>query len=164
MTRPRPDLLSEMVTGKYIYGYTCPGFAYYGEFRPYPQQSIYGMDAYETQIVGFNIIDEFLPHCKKFAPLESLRAWKQFAGRTIFYKQHNRQYLMRYQPYHGAPKNHLEAGQRLLMEATFIWHLFDDATKRQLDIDASKQNPPGVGYNFFTKLYIKNDPRWETYV
>jgi hypothetical protein len=162
--RKKPTHPSQMLPGKYAYGYTCPGFAYYGEFRPFAQQSIYGLEDYSSQIVGFNIIDMVLPHCKLFGPMESVRANNSWGGRIIFYRQHGNQLLMRYQPWHSAPKEHLFPWSLKLMEASFLWNLLDDATKRgRLDIDASTLTPPGTGYNFFTKLYMKNDSRWESY-
>jgi hypothetical protein len=155
---------TRLVPGKYVYGNTCAGFAYFGEFRPFAQQSIYGMEDYGSQIVGFNIIDAVLKYCTFHIPLLSIRASNAWAGRAVFYRQGGSQYVARFTPWQSSPKSYLQPFSLKLMEATFIWHLLDAAAKRLLDIAASKQKKPGTGYNLFTKYYMKDDHRWQNYV
>ena len=94
----------------------------------------------------------------------SVRRHGAWAKRVIFYTWRGRQMLRRMTPYDASPKNHLVPWSLKLMESSFLWSTLTDEAKQRLNADAKRTRQATQGHNYFTKLYIKNDPKWLTYV
>ena len=84
--------------------------------------------------------------------------------RAILYYRKGRQVIRRYTPDSGAAKDYLVPWQIKLMEAYAIWKPLGAEVKLRLDRDARQAGIRCTGHNYFTKLYIQNNPRWHTYV
>ena len=117
----------------------------------------------------------FFPYWKKGAWHLSTSPWPvtsfmsvrhrgAWAKRIIFYNRGGQQRSMRYSPYHASAKEHLVPWQLKLMESSFLWSLLTDEAKARLSADAKRTRQATQGHNYFTKLYINDDPRWQNYV
>lgn len=161
--------------GRSVFGYTLPGMGSFGNARTYPQKAIFGARSFGSQVCGLDIEEEIfkyrfgapVPREKgpwPVTPDMGARFRGAWAKRIIFYTRGGQQRTMRYSPYHGSAKEHLVPWQLKLMEASFLWSLLDDETKARLAADAKSTGQATQGHNFFTKLYIKDDPRWMDYM
>jgi len=173
MPTPRADPTFQ--PGLYVFGFTIPGMGYWGRARTYPQQSIWGIRPFGREIPGKNTENDIFPFIyglqntgpqSRYAITSKMciRTRGQWAKRVIYYIKWGRQHVRRYTPYDGSPKDHLAPYSLKLMEATFLWHLLDDETKRRLDSDASRLGLRLSGWNYFTKLYLDDNPKWQEYM
>jgi len=162
-------------TGAYVFGYSMPGFAAFGNARTYNQQAIFGIRPFGAEIPGKNLEDEILTFIDgapvprktgKWArtPLMTIVARGGKAKRFIFYKWRNRRCCRRYTQDTSAPKDYLAPWALKLMESSFLWSILTDENKQRLVDDAKRTGQATQGHNYFTKLYIKDDPRWMNYV
>ena len=170
----------------YVFGYSLPGMAHFGNTRWYPQQAIFGTRPFGWEIPGKNTendVFQFIygsknpkkPYCKNgewrtstsswpVTPQMSMRARGVWAKRVIYYTHGGRQMVRRATPYHMSAKNHLVPWVNKLVESSALWSALSQAAKAQLTADAKRTRQATQGHNYFTKLYIKNDPRWRNYV
>ena len=72
--------------------------------------------------------------------------------------------VRRYTPNDGAAKEYLVPSMLKLMESSFLYSILTDEAKTRLKADAKRTRQATQGHNYFTKLYIKDDPRWMDYV
>ena len=184
MTTPIQDTTFQPAC--YVFGYSLPGLAHFGNTRWYPQQAIFGTRPFGGEIPGKNTendVFQFIygsknpktPYYKNgtwrtsvspwpVTPDMSVRAHGKWAKRVIFYTCGGRQMVRRYTPADSAAKDNIVPWQLKFMEAEFIWSLFDDATKQQVNADAKRLNLKYHGREYFKSLYIKDNPRWQSYV
>lgn len=184
MATPIVDPSYQPVT--HIFGFSLPGLATWGKTRWYYQQAIWGARPFGGEIPGKNQDDDVAafirgsknpksPYFYKgswhtsaspwpVTPQMSARARGRWADRVIYYTKGGKQFIRRATPYHLAAKDYLVPWQLKFMEAAFVYSLFDDATKNVINADAKKINFKGHGREYFTKLYMKDDPRWQDYV
>lgn len=173
MATPRIDPTFQ--PARFVFGYSLPGSAYFGNNMTYPQNAIFGQGAFSEQLAGWHteaekfrfIYGAPVPRATgpwPCTPDMSIFSEGVWAKRVTFYRWRGKQRVKSYTPDASAAKESIVPTMLKLMEATFIWHLFDDATKRQLDSDASRLGLRYTGYNYFTKLYIQDNPRWQSYV
>ncbi len=184
MPTPQVDLTFQ--PGAYVFGYSLPGHAFFGRFRLYPQQGIFGLRPFGAEITGFNTEDEIFrfrygsPNAKSrywengfwhtssspwpATPLLSAGVRGPWNKRIIFYSSHGKPALMRYSPYHGSAKQVIVPWQLKLMEAAFMYSILTDVNKARLKADALRTRQATQGGNYFKKLYILDDPRWMDYV
>lgn len=170
-----PIVDNTYMPGCFVFGYTLPYLSYFGQARQYPQQAIFGLRPFGGEIPGWNTEDQIFrflrgaPTPRKtgpwpFTPLMSMRARGTWGKRVIYYQRRGRQNMRRYTPYDGSAKEHLEPWINPFMEAAFLWTILTDENKKRLHADAMRTRQASQGKNYFTKLYIKNDPRWIDYV
>ena len=161
--------------GRYIFGFSLPGLAYFGNARSYPQKAIFGIRPLGSQIAGLDVEEEMfawrygvpIPRSTgpwPVTPFADIRVQGKWAKRIIYYTWRGQQRIKRHSPQHSCASENIVPTMLKLMEASVIWHLFDDTTKRRLDSDASHLGLRYTGYNYFIKLYIQDNPKWETYV
>jgi len=172
--------------GCYVFGFTIPGFGYFGNTRTYPQQAIFGTRPFGWEIPGKNTEDDVFqfiygsknpktPYRYKGAWKTSTSPWPvtpsmcvrhrgSWAKRVVFYVWRGKQMVRRYRPYDGAPKDHLVPFQAKLIDATSRWQLLSAEGKRQLNSEAARLGLHYAGYHYFTKLYIEDNPKWSIYV
>lgn len=170
----------------YVFGTSLPGLAHFGNTRWYPQQAIFGTRPFGWEIPGKNTENDVFafiygsqnpktPHRKDgewvtspgawpVTPQMSARAEGVWAKRVIFYTRSGQQMVRRYTPRDSSAKEHLMPWQLKFMEAAFIWSLFDDETKQRVNAETARLGLQYHGREWFTKLYIKDDPRWLEYV
>ena len=182
-TPPQDPLLTP---GCYVFGYSLPGSAYWGRARLYLQVALWGSRPFGGEIPGLNAEDEFFrflrstPNPKKPyyknrvkktspvpwgpLPVMSCRHVGVWGKRAIMYMRSGTNVIRRYTPYDGSAKNSITPWMLKLLESSFIWSLFDDATKKRLTDDARESGGATQGHNYFTKLYITDNPKWLTYV
>ena len=163
-TPPRNFVKSDFIPGRYAYGFSIPALSYYGEFRPYGQNSIYGMDAYSTQVIGLDLLDRFGDFFIHKLPLASLRTSGQFAGRIVYYCINGRQLKQTYSVYRASPKAHLASWSDKFAQGATAYHALSAPGLAQLRLDAAARHPPATGYNYFLSLFMKDDPRLALYV
>ena len=163
-TPPRNFTKSDFVPGRYAFGFSIPGLSYYGEFRPYGQNSIFGMDAYSTQVIGLDILDRFADFFVHNLPLASLRASGQFAGRCVYYCINGRQLKQTYSVYRASPKAHLASWSDKFSSGAAAYHSLSPSGLALLRADAQARPIPATGYNYFLSLFMRDDPRVNLYV
>lgn len=161
--------------GWYVFGSCMVGASYFGRHRSYAQFALFGIRAFGGQLPGKSNEDDmyqFLrgtqlpdhPNRRPVTPFMCIKARGTWARRAIFTTFRGTQSVRRYGPSVGLQRENLVPSMLKLMEARFIWSLFDDETKRRLDRDADQAGLRCKGYAYFTKLYIQNNPRWQEYV
>lgn len=163
-TPPRNFTKSDFIPGRYAFGYTIPGLSYYGEFRPYGQNSTYAVDPFGTQVVGLDLLDRFGDFFVSKLPLASLRTSGQFAGRIVYYCINGRQLKQTYSVYRGSPKAHLAAWSDKFSQASAAYHALSPAGLALLRAAAKRRPRPSTGYNYFLSLFMRDDPRVNLYV
>ena len=183
---PTPIVDPTFQPGCYVFGYTIPGLGYFGNRRTYPQQAIFGIRPFGTEIPGKNTendVFQFIygsknlktPYRKDSSWVTSTTPWPvtsdmsarcrgNWAKRVIFFTRNGRQVIRRYTPYDGSPKNNLVPWAVRLTDGVALWHLRDLGTRRILNAEASRLGLKMSGYNYFLRLYIKDNPKWGTYV
>jgi hypothetical protein len=184
MATPRQDPTFQ--PAKHVFGFSLPGQAVFGRDMPYPQRAVFGQRSFGSQIAGFCTEDEMFrflngspsaktPYWKKGSWHTAVTPWPstsfmapvvrgRWISRCFFHTGGKYSQVRRLTPAMSAAKEHLVPAMLDLMAASVVWHTFGASTRRQLDIDASKLGLHYTGYNYFTKLYIKDDPKWMTYV
>ena len=163
-TPPRNFTKTDFIPGRYAYGFSVPALSYYGEFRPYNQNSIFGLDSYSTQVIGLDILDRFSDFFVHKLPLASLRTSGQFAGRIVYYCINGRQLKQTYSVYRGSPKSHLAVWSDKFSQAAAAYHALSPAGLALLRADASARPVPATGYNYFLSLFMRDDPKVNLYV
>ena len=173
MTTPIID--TSFRPGCYVFGYTVPGQGHFGQTRFYNQTAIFGTRAFGSQACGKNTEDDLFtfrygaPVPRKtgpwpLTPWMSIRHNGPWAKRIVFYTWRNRPMVKRYTPYAGSPKESIAHIQLKLMESSFLWSILTDENKARLNADAKRTGAATQGHNYFTKLYINDDPHWQDYV
>jgi hypothetical protein len=170
----------------YVFGFTLPGMGCFGNTRWYPQQAIFGTRAFGYEIPGKNTESDVFafrygaynpktPHRKAGAWVTSASPWPAtsdvgcrvtgvWAKRIIFYTRRGYQVARRYTPYDSMAKECLVPSMLKLMESSFLYSILTDENKARLTADAKRTRQATQGHNYFTKLYIQDDPRWQDYV
>jgi len=170
----------------YVFGYSLPGDAHFGNTRFYSYQAIFGTRPFGGEIPGKNTENDVFafrygspnpktPYYKNGAwktstspwpvtPLMSCRARGSWAKRIIFYTRRGYQVVRRYTPNDSAAKECLVPSMLKLMESSFLYSILTDENKARLAADAKRTRQATQGHNYFTRLYIKDDPRWMDYV
>jgi len=172
MTTPVQDPTFQ--AGASVYGYAIPGLGVFGAARTYPQKAVYGQARFGNDVVGLDQEEAMLPFIQgapiprekgpwPVSPFMNDRARGAWAKRAIFQTVGGLQKVRRYTPWDGSPKAHLTPFQPKLREAVALWHLLDIGTKRILNAEASRLGLRCSGYNYFIKLYLLDDPEWETF-
>ena len=183
---PTPVVDPTFKAGCYVFGFSLPGLSYFGNTKTYAQRAIFGEGLFGAEIPGKNTEDDVFtfrfgspnpktPYYKHGAfhlsaspwpvtPFLCVRQRGAWAKRIIFYSKGGRPLTMRYSPYHASAKEHLVPWQLKLMESSFLYSILTDEAKAQLKADAARTRQATQGHNYFTKLYIANDSRWQDYV
>ena len=159
----------------YVFGFTLPGLGHFGNTRWYPQQAIFGTRPFGGEIPGKNTENDVfafrygapVPRATgpwPVTPQMGCRARGAWAKRIIFYTRRGYQVIRRYTPNDGMAKECLVPSMLKLMESSFLYSILTDENKALLAADAKRTRQATQGHNYFTKLYIKDDPRWMNYV
>ena len=173
MTTPHQDLTFQ--PGCWVFGFTLPGHGHFGSVRTYLQQAIFGTRRFGDEIPGVNTENEILgfvfgapvPRATgpwPRTPLMSCRARGGWAKRVIHSVYHGHPKARRFTPYEASAKESLVPSMLRLMAAAALWHTLTDEAKARLTVDARQRKGACQAYNYFCKLYIKNDPRYLDYV
>ena len=159
----------------YIFGFTLPGLGHFGNTRWYPQQAIFGTRAFGGEIPGKNTENDVfafrygarVPRAKgpwPVTPQMGNRTHGVWAKRIIFYTRRGFQMVRRARPMDLCAHEYLVPSMLKLMESSFLYSILTDENKARLSADAKRTRQATQGHNYFTKLYIEDDPRWMDYV
>ena len=161
--------------GSFVFGYSLPGSSYFGRHRSYNQFAVFGIRTFGTQIPGKTTEDDMFafvygaqlpayPRRRPVTPAMCIRLRGPWARRVIYYLWRGQQRVRRYSPNDSAAKECLVPSMLKLMESSFLWSILTDENKARLAADAKRTRQATQGHNYFTKLYIRDDPRWMNYV
>lgn len=161
--------------GCYIFGYTITGMGHFGNTRWYSQTAIFGTRPFGTEIPGKNTEEDVfqfrygspVPRAKgpwPITPDMSLLLRGPWAKRIVHYVRLGKPQLKRYRPQDSTSKQYIEPFQLKLMESSFLWSCLTDESKARLEADAKRTGQATQGHNYFTKLYIQDNPKWLDYV
>ena len=159
----------------FVFGKTTPGCARWGEYHHYPQNALWGTRAVGGQIPGLLQTEAMLPFVyglqnegpqSRYAitPFMCIRAWGKWANKVLFYTIKNQQRIRHYTAYDHSCKNQLVENEEKLKTAAEYWRNMTDDKKSKL-IDHTKRNRScHCAWNFFTKLFMTDNPAWRNYV
>lgn len=173
MTTPIQD--PSFAPACFVFGFSLPGHARFGNTRWYPQQAIFGTRPFGWEIPGKNTESDVfafrygaqVPRAKgpwPVTPLMGIRAQGVWAKRIIFYTRRGFQVVRRLTPAMSAAKDWLVPTQLKFEEAARIWMTLSAEAKARAKADAKSTRLACRGNVYFTKLFIKDDPRWRNYV
>mgnify|MGYP001370442268 CR=1 FL=1 len=173
MTTPRQD--PTFSPAVFIFGYSLPGLAQFGRQRRYSYQAIFGTRPFGGEIPGKNQENDMLsfiygsPNPRAtgpwaVTPFMTCRISNAWARRVIFYIWRGRQMVRRMTPYDASAKDNLVPWQIRLEEGAALWHTLTPSARARLHADAMRTRQAKQAYNYWSKLYIKDDPRWRNYV
>lgn len=153
----------------YVFGYTIPGMYAFGEKYKYPQHPVFGMRTFGTQVpntdtdiemfaLSLGAPDIRIPRRLAVAPFLCDRKRGKWTNRIIYQVVHGKQRRRRSTSWDSSPKDHLTPFWPKFREAVALWHTFPTETKAALNARTSKLGLKYSGYNYWTKLWILDEP------
>jgi len=173
MTTPHQDLTFQ--TGCWIFGFTLPGQGSFGPYRHHVFQAIFGTRTIGSQIPGKNIENDVLSFVFGAPVPRATGSWPRtpdmcifvqggWAKRVIHGIYKGRPKARRFTPYEASAKESLVPTMLRLIDGAALWQGFSPETKARLSVDAKRTRGAFQAYNYWSKLYISNDPKWTDYV
>lgn len=155
--------------GSFVFGHSVCDLAVFGEGPKYPANSILEDGAFGGQFDGLDVEarifplavgppDARSPRVLADAPMASTQVRGKWRNRIIYQVINGKQRRRRYTPYDSSPKPHLTPFMPKFAEAVALWKTFPAETRSALNARASKLGLQYSGYNFWIKLWLKDDP------
>lgn len=155
--------------GSFVFGHSVADLCVFGEGPKYPENSILEDGAFDGRFDGMDVeeriftlrdgaVDNRSPRVFANSPLLSNRVKGKWRNRIIYYVVNGSQRKRRYTPYDSSPKMHLTPFQPKYAEAVALWKTFPAETRSALNARASELGLQMSGYNYWTKLWLKDDP------